>query len=102
MRGLAKRLAAQTLSQILSFGLCAPPTESVPQQQPTPAVRTNVSPNHDPAEERELRDAILRIRVDEKTLAPATAQSEKEQKDKPSLLMPKKDIQDGKSRTSRK
>ncbi len=44
MRGLAKRLAAQTLSQILFFGLCAPPTESVQQQRPTPAVRTNTSP----------------------------------------------------------
>ncbi len=44
MRGLAKSLAAQTLSQILFFGLCAPPTESGPQQRPTPAVRTSASP----------------------------------------------------------
>jgi hypothetical protein len=33
MRGLARRLAAQTLSQILFFGLCAPPTQSVAQPQ---------------------------------------------------------------------
>ena len=69
MRGLARRLAVQTLSQILTFGLCASSTESAIQQlsqQHPPAVRTNASPNHDPAEERKLRDAILRIQVDEK------------------------------------
>jgi hypothetical protein len=47
MKGLARRLAAQTLSQILFFGLCAPPAEPVPWQQaarPTPAVRGKASP----------------------------------------------------------
>lgn len=69
MRGLARRLAAQTLSQILTFGLCASSTESAMQQKPqrpAPAAGTNASPNHVPAEERKLRDAILRIRADEK------------------------------------
>lgn len=39
--GLRRRLAAQVLSQILFFGLCAPTTQSVPQQgqRPVPAVR---------------------------------------------------------------
>jgi len=35
MIGLRRRLAAQTLSQILFFGLCASPTESIPLQQAT-------------------------------------------------------------------
>jgi hypothetical protein len=93
MKGLARRLAVQTLSQILTFGLCASSTESAMQhlaQRHAPAVRTNASANHDPAEERKLRDAILRIQADEKTLARASSQSENEQKDKPSLLGPEK------------
>ncbi len=47
MKGLARRLAAQTLSQLLFFTLCAPATEPVPQQQaprPAPAVRGKTSP----------------------------------------------------------
>jgi hypothetical protein len=67
MRGLVRRLATQTLSQILTFGLCASSTESAVQQlsqRQAPAVRTNAFP-HD-AEERKLRDAILRIQADEK------------------------------------
>jgi hypothetical protein len=69
MRGIARRLAAQTLSQILTFGLCASSTESAVQhlaRRHAPAVRTNASANHDPAEERKLHDAILRIPADEK------------------------------------
>lgn len=33
MIGIAKRLTAQTLSQIFFFALCAPPTGSIPPQQ---------------------------------------------------------------------
>ena len=69
MKGLARRLATQTLSQILTFGLCASSTESAMQhlaQRHQPAVRTNAFPHHDPAEERQLRDALLRIQADEK------------------------------------
>jgi hypothetical protein len=47
MRGLARRLAVQTLSQLLTFGLCASSTESVMQKQPqrpAPGARTNTSP----------------------------------------------------------
>jgi peptidase M48-like protein len=48
MEGLARRLAVQTLSQLLTFGLCASSTESFiyqpPQQRPTPAVRDKTSP----------------------------------------------------------
>jgi hypothetical protein len=50
MRGLGKRLAAQTLSQILTFGLCASSTESAMQQQsqrPAPVVREKTSPTDD-------------------------------------------------------
>jgi Zn-dependent protease with chaperone function len=50
MKGLGRRLAAQTLSQILFFGLCAPPAEPILQQQaarPTPGVREKTSPADD-------------------------------------------------------
>lgn len=45
MRGLVRRLAAQTLSQLLFFGVCAPTTESAPQQQrPSAAERGKTFP----------------------------------------------------------
>ncbi len=73
MKGLARRLAVQTLSQILTFGLCASSTESAMQQlaqRHAPAVRSNASANLDSAEERKLHDAILRVRADEEGARP--------------------------------
>lgn len=71
MRGLARRLAAQTFSQILFFGLCAPPAESVPQQQrrAISVVRTNTSSDgHDSFSSvafgaRQIEDDLQRLVV---------------------------------------
>jgi hypothetical protein len=79
MKGLARRLAALLISQILTF-LPGVPSANAPVKVQVPHRRSHARPQITPVKFEQMKEA----------LAPATAQSENEQKDKPSLLMPGK------------
>ena len=79
MKGLARRLAALVISQALTF-LPGVPSANAPVKVQVPHRRSHARPQIAPVKFEQMK----------KALAPGTTQSEKEQKDKPSLLMPEK------------
>jgi hypothetical protein len=79
MRGLAKRLAMLVISQALTF-LPGVPSANAPVKVQVPHRRLHARLQITPVKFEQMK----------KALAPASPQCEKEQKDKPSLLMPEK------------